>query len=144
MCRLWYLIVNFFISIFFIFILKKTLFISGCQISLSNFTKCDTVLYCKTHYFKRFHEEGSYLGGDKFENKNPRDSKLPISATSNISSTPTPTPTPDTDAPISIQNNVNKKITDNQSKQMPIERSNNIKTTRPQSVFKGTNYYFYF
>jgi hypothetical protein len=32
-------------------------------------------LYCKTHYFKRFHEEGSYLGGDKFENKNPRDSK---------------------------------------------------------------------
>jgi hypothetical protein len=69
---------------------------------------------------------------------------LPISATSNISSTTTPTPTPDTDAPMSIQNNVNKKITDNQSKQMPIEGSNNIKTTRPQSVFKGTNYYYYY
>ena len=47
----------------------------GCQISLSNFTKCDTVLYCKTHYFKKFHEEGSYVGGDKYENKNPRDMK---------------------------------------------------------------------
>ena len=47
----------------------------GCNITLSNFTMCGTVLYCKTHYFKRFHEEGSYLGGDKYENKNPRDSK---------------------------------------------------------------------
>ena len=47
----------------------------GCNITLSNFTKCDTVLYCKTHYFKKFHEEGSYLGGHKYENKNPRDTK---------------------------------------------------------------------
>jgi hypothetical protein len=47
----------------------------GCQITLSNFTKSGTTLLCKTHYFKRFHEEGSYLGGDKFENKAPRDLK---------------------------------------------------------------------
>ena len=58
----------------------------GCQISLSNFTKCDTALLCKTHYFKRFHEEGSYVGGDKYENKNPRDSK------SGGSCIPAPTP----------------------------------------------------
>jgi len=37
-----------------------------CQITLRNFTKCDDVLLCKTHYFKRFHEENSYMGGDKF------------------------------------------------------------------------------
>lgn len=37
-----------------------------CQISLSNFTKSGDTLLCKTHYFKRFHEEGSYLGGDKY------------------------------------------------------------------------------
>jgi hypothetical protein len=61
--------------------------IIGCQISLSNFTKCDTVLYCKTHYFKRFHEEGSYLGGNKFENKNPRDVKGGTGSAS-LSSTP--------------------------------------------------------
>jgi hypothetical protein len=38
----------------------------SCQITLGNFTKTDNVLLCKTHYFKRFHEEGSYMGGDKF------------------------------------------------------------------------------
>jgi hypothetical protein len=34
----------------------------GCQITLANFTKNEspeeTVLLCKTHYFKRFHEGG--------------------------------------------------------------------------------------
>lgn len=49
----------------------------NCQITLSNFTKNEAdgvvTLLCKTHYFKRFHEQGSYLGGDKFQVKNPRD-----------------------------------------------------------------------
>jgi hypothetical protein len=51
----------------------------NCQITLSNFTKNETdgavTLLCKTHYFKRFHEQGSYLGGDKFQVKNPRDER---------------------------------------------------------------------
>ena len=38
----------------------------ACQITLGNFTKTDDVLLCKTHYFQRFHTEGSYMGGDKF------------------------------------------------------------------------------
>ena len=49
----------------------------GCQITLSNFTKNEsndlTSLLCKTHYFKRFHEGGSYVGGDKFRTKSQRD-----------------------------------------------------------------------
>lgn len=53
----------------------------GCQITISNFTKNEsedqTVLLCKIHYFKRFHEGGSYLGGDKFRVKSTRDLKLP-------------------------------------------------------------------
>jgi hypothetical protein len=48
-----------------------------CQITISNFTKhespSETILLCKTHYFKRFHEGGSYLGGDRFHNKAARD-----------------------------------------------------------------------
>jgi hypothetical protein len=46
----------------------------SCQITLGNFTKCDDVLLCKTHYFKRFHEENSYLGGEKFKSKGSSDS----------------------------------------------------------------------
>jgi LIM domain len=38
----------------------------SCQITIRNFTKTDNLLLCKTHYFKRFHEEGSYMGGEKF------------------------------------------------------------------------------
>jgi hypothetical protein len=49
----------------------------NCQITISNFTKNvtadETVLLCKTHYFKRFHEGGSYLGGEKFSVKATRD-----------------------------------------------------------------------
>lgn len=49
----------------------------GCQITISNFTKNEsndqTVLLCKIHYFKRFHEGGSYLGGEKFRVKAARD-----------------------------------------------------------------------
>lgn len=49
----------------------------NCQITLSNFTKTEiegaTVLLCKIHYFKRFKEGGSYVGGDKFQVKNTRD-----------------------------------------------------------------------
>ena len=49
-----------------------------CQITISNFTKNEskdqTVLLCKTHYFKRFHEGGSYLGGENFKVKSDRDS----------------------------------------------------------------------
>jgi hypothetical protein len=37
-----------------------------CQITLSNFCKSETTLYCKTHYFKRFKEEGGYIGGEKY------------------------------------------------------------------------------
>lgn len=40
-----------------------------CQISLSNFCKFEKTLFCKTHYFKRFKEEGSYLGGEKYAQK---------------------------------------------------------------------------
>lgn len=44
-----------------------------CQITIANFTKNEsgdtTLLLCKTHYFKRFHEEGGYVGGDKFQNR---------------------------------------------------------------------------
>lgn len=42
----------------------------SCQITLSNFAKCETsdttILLCKTHYLKRFKEEGNYLGDEKF------------------------------------------------------------------------------
>lgn len=45
----------------------------NCQLTLQNFTKNisgdNTLLLCKIHYFKRFHEEGAYVGGDKFQNK---------------------------------------------------------------------------
>jgi len=50
----------------------------SCQITVSNFAKSEIgdqiTLLCKTHYFKRFHEGGAYLGGEKFEKKAPRDS----------------------------------------------------------------------
>jgi hypothetical protein len=40
------------------------------QITLSNFTKApDNTLLCKTHYFKRFREEGNYIGGEQFARK---------------------------------------------------------------------------
>lgn len=43
----------------------------NCQISLSNFTKNETkdtfTLLCKTHYFKRFRENGSYPGAEQFQ-----------------------------------------------------------------------------
>lgn len=49
----------------------------ACQITVSNFAKSESgdeiTLLCKTHYFKRFHEGGAYLGGDKYEKKAPRD-----------------------------------------------------------------------
>jgi len=38
-----------------------------CQITIQNFTKDGTTLYCKTHYFKKFREEGTYLGGEKYK-----------------------------------------------------------------------------
>lgn len=65
----------------------------GCQITVSNFTKNEssdqTILLCKTHYFKRFHEGGSYLGGDKFKVKADRDIKGPSDAALKpVSSTP--------------------------------------------------------
>jgi hypothetical protein len=40
-----------------------------CQITIQNFTKSGTTLFCKTHYFKKFNEEGTYLGGDKYNHK---------------------------------------------------------------------------
>lgn len=45
---------------------------------MSNFAKGETgdqiTLLCKTHYFKRFHEGGAYLGGEKYEKMSARDS----------------------------------------------------------------------
>jgi hypothetical protein len=62
----------------------------GCQITTSNFTKNETqdetVLLCKIHYFKRFHEGGSYLGGEKFRVKSDRDMK-PINPLRPVNST---------------------------------------------------------
>lgn len=67
----------------------------GCQITISNFTKNEssdqTVLLCKIHYFKRFHEGGSYLGGEKFRVKSTRDLKLPATLPSGVrESSPSP------------------------------------------------------
>eukprot|EP01039_Chlorochromonas_danica_P001516 gene1516-1651_t len=49
----------------------------NCQITISNFSKHETeegvILLCKTHYFKRFREEGAYLGGEKYHVKATRD-----------------------------------------------------------------------
>lgn len=43
----------------------------NCQISLSNFTKNEAkdifTLLCKTHYFKRFRENGNYPGEEQFQ-----------------------------------------------------------------------------
>jgi hypothetical protein len=48
-----------------------------CQITLSNFVKHETeaevLLLCKTHHLKRFHEQGSYLGAEKFKKAADRD-----------------------------------------------------------------------
>lgn len=45
---------------------------------MSNFAKGESgdqiTLLCKTHYFKRFHEGGAYLGGEKYEKMSARDS----------------------------------------------------------------------
>ena len=57
-------------------------------------------MYCKTHYFKRFHEEGSYLGGDKFENKNPRDVKEGTSSDDLISQDKVVSPDEATSPPV--------------------------------------------
>lgn len=59
-----------------------------CQISLSNFTKSGDVLLCKTHYFKRFHEEGSYLGGDKYSRASSQDGGSKTAAEPVNASTP--------------------------------------------------------
>lgn len=49
----------------------------NCQLTLSNFVKNDTgdetLLLCKTHHLKRFHEQGSYIGADKYKVKSERD-----------------------------------------------------------------------
>ena len=56
----------------------------NCQITISNFTKNEssdqTVLLCKIHYFKRFHEGGSYLGGDKYQKTAQRDATVSTAA----------------------------------------------------------------
>lgn len=60
----------------------------GCQITLSNFTKNEsndqTMLLCKIHYFKRFHEGGSYVGGDKYRTKSQRDIQSALKLTDNL------------------------------------------------------------
>ena len=37
-----------------------------CQITIQNFNKSGSTLYCTTHYLKRFHEDGTILGSEKF------------------------------------------------------------------------------
>lgn len=49
-----------------------------CQITTSNFVKNsgegkEFILLCKTHYLKRFHELGSYIGAEKYKSKPSRD-----------------------------------------------------------------------
>lgn len=64
----------------------------SCQITISNFTKGEQdgqlILLCKTHYFKRFKEGGSYVGGEKFQVKASRD----LQASSRRSSLAEPSP----------------------------------------------------
>ena len=59
-----------------------------CQISLSNFTKNEsgdeTILLCKIHYFKRFHEEGSYLGSEKFQKSSTSPTAFSLSASASM------------------------------------------------------------
>lgn len=51
----------------------------NCQITLNNFVKNDPgesgeyILLCKTHHLKRFHEQGSYIGAEKYRIKAERD-----------------------------------------------------------------------
>jgi hypothetical protein len=63
---------------------------------MSNFTKSEsndeTVLLCKVHYFQRFREGGSYLGGDKFRVKADRDVR--------DSSNTTPVPASESNSPV--------------------------------------------
>jgi hypothetical protein len=70
--------------------LDGTKFHKGCakcadcstQITLSNFTKApDNTLLCKTHYFKRFREEGNYIGGEQFQRKGTADLRKALSPT---------------------------------------------------------------
>lgn len=65
----------------------------SCQITISNFTKSEVdgalTLLCKVHYFKRFKEGGSYVGGEKFQVKSTRD----VQANSRRASTGTITET---------------------------------------------------
>ena len=68
-----------------------------CQITIVNFCKNESVsgefvLLCKVHYFKRFHEGGSYLGGDKFNVKNTRDFKDGTAIGTPTSPSPAATP----------------------------------------------------
>jgi hypothetical protein len=73
----------------------------NCQITLANFTKSGTTLLCKTHYFKRFHEEGAYVGGDKFSRMSARDIKLAGTATPGVSEE-SHAPTPGSTAPAAV------------------------------------------
>ena len=48
-----------------------------CQITLSNFVfdVNSSLLLCKTHHLKRFHESGSYLGSEKYQHKSDYETK---------------------------------------------------------------------
>jgi cysteine and glycine-rich protein len=66
-----------------------------CQITLSNFTKTGTTLLCKTHYFKKFHEEGTYVGGEKYAQKSGRSYSPPRPVGESAGAAPVrPKPTP--------------------------------------------------
>lgn len=66
----------------------------NCQITISNFTKGEVdgqlILLCKTHYFKRFKEGGSYVGGEKFQVKASRDLQASSRRGSNTENISTP------------------------------------------------------
>eukprot|EP01036_Dinobryon_divergens_P026481 gene26481-35140_t len=69
-----------------------------CQINLSNFVKNTTennsLLLCKIHYMKRFHEGGQYIGGEKYGKKTETEKRGPstVSITPVNSTAPGPEP----------------------------------------------------
>lgn len=79
-----------------------------CQITIQNFAKSGTTLYCRTHYFKKFNEEGTLLGSEKFTHQsapgkfagsgfaipsNTSDSAAPVAESASAAALPLPIPT---------------------------------------------------
>jgi hypothetical protein len=65
------------------------------QITVANFTKSGDTLLCKTHYTKRFNEQGTQLGSDKFKQQPVRGLAALNPATSEASAAPAPSASKD-------------------------------------------------